>query len=1318
MTINHLKYLLTFCMLLTIPCHANISVRSFQLSTEQGLGANYVRSIVQDSKGYIWMASTNGLIRYDGYSSKLITPSNKENRRLMLDDRVQVVQLWKDRFLLLRLRGGHYSCYDTKTDCFVDYTGNGTYKESWQQHYILSNGELWLRNTDGKGKVINYDGEAFHSRNLRKGEALPKEAVPSLPKEYQQLLTPERNMHTDNRGNIIVTSQEGTLWYINKKTNRLITLTGIFNEELVRLNGSPRYSIVTDKDGIIWVSTFGNGLFAYNPANGEMTHFMKDLTGNSPIRTDFLICIYEDRAGNIWVCQENMGVACINKQLLNMNFSYITSADNIDHSNSIHLLTRLGNQIWIGNRHNTVQIADGMLKNRQDIGTFEDDIVALCKDQNGSIWAGTRKSGVWVDKRNFRHIDNDTKSLSKGKISDIICDRQGRIWISNFDKGVDLAVPNDKGGYDFRHFFQGEHSIEQPRQMLIDHAGRLWLSSNEGLIFFDPDQLVKDERAYQRLKIDEKNSAANEIHCIYEDKTHCILAGTTGCGIAEIDNRDPRHPKLLRTYNMTDGLPNNNVQQIIQDRQGVVWVGTDAGLALYNKKQHRFMYTSPANTPQGNMFTEHAACMLDNGWLAFGTRHGIITIDPLSVKGRKPVFAPHITDLEINGIPFFDATEGQDVESLESDQPIRLSHNQNSLTFFFSDFEYTEGISTRYVYRLVGYDKEWSQPTAYNFTTYRNLKAGTYTLEVKAINSDGIWSEVIAKRTIVIRPPLWATWWAYLIYACLLAILFYLIYKQLRHVQQLRMSIQVEKQLTEYKLRFFTNISHEFRTPLTIIRGTMDRIQTQGNIPGELKQPLGSMSKSVERMTRLINQLLEFRKMQNDKLQLALEETDIIAFTRNIYQTFSQVAENKQVSYSFVPFARQYSMYIDRNFIDKIVYNLLSNAFKYTPNKGQITFNVTLDEKQQQVKLTITDTGVGIAEDKRAELFTRFNQSNMTHDSIGIGLHLTHELVAAHHGTIDYLPNPEGGSIFSVTLPTDKTVYKGNDFLTADSLLLSQEQPTQVNNLKDYKEVAAIPMNDYKALIVDDDDDVREYLQNELQRYFPCTTATDGNDALEKIAEQKPDIIISDVVMPIMDGFELAKRIRQNKEWDDISIILLTALTDEEKKLKGINSGADAYVEKPFSTSVLLAKCRQLLEKRDRLRKQYSNTPTATAQSTEVIVNAQDKRFKDLFITWIENHYMESNLDVDTFAESLGYGRTTFYKKVKRIIGQTPNDYIKTLRMKKAAELLTDDTMTIAQVSYKIGIDDPYYFSKNFKSYYGISPTQYRKGVPPKKNGS
>ena len=1309
-TLSRILIIFSMWMVLTIPCHATLNVRFFQLSTEQGLGASYVRSVTQDSKGYIWMAATNGLIRYDGYTSKLITPSEKDNRRLLLDERVQTVQAWHDRFIFLRLRGNKYSCYDTQTDCFVDYTGNGTYEEAFRRNYLLANGEIWLTNEKGEGKVVWYDGQKFHSRQTKKGEKLPQEAAPVLPSPYQSLLTPDRTLIKDNRGNLIVASEKGYLWHIDKKTQQLTQLTGVFSEELLQLNATPRYSVVTDKDGVIWVSTSGNGLFAYQPKTNEMTHFLKSGTSISPIQTNFLLGVYEDRAGNIWVCQENMGVTCISKTDIDMEIQYITTAEHVDHSNSIHLLTRQNGQIWIGNRYNTIQRADGLLQNRKTIGNFDDDIVAVCTDQQGNVWMGTRQSGVYAGKQNYRHADNDENSLSFGKISDIVCDHQGRIWISVFNGGIDLAVPDGNGGYSFRHFFRGEYMNIRPREILVDHGGYIWFSSNEGLFVFNPDKLIQNDKAFLHLKADDHNSAYNEIHCIYEDRTHSILAGTTGGGVAEFDNRKPGHPVLLKRYTTADGLPNDNIQQIIQDRDGMVWVGTDMGLACYNHKLKRFMSMMPASTQQGNMFTEHTACLLDNGWLAMGTRHGIITLNPRSVKERTPLFAPHVTDLEVNGVSIFDADDLQNSEALENDTPIRLSHHQNSLTFYFSDFEYTEGVSSRYTYRLAGYDQEWSTLSAYNFAIYRNLSPGTYTIEVKALNSDGVWSDGVTRLSIVIEPPLWATWWAYLIYAILVALTLYNIYKQLRHTQQLRMSIQVEKQLTEYKLRFFTNISHEFRTPLTIINGAMDHLLEQKDTPGYMKQPLSSMRKSVDRMTRLVNQLLEFRKMQSNKLQLSVEETEVISFTRNIFDAFRQMAENKRISYNFIPFSRQYKMYVDRSYLDKMTYNLLSNALKYTPQHGSVILRVVYNEQEKNIRLVVEDTGIGIPTEQRDKLFSQFNQSHIGQDSIGIGLHLTYQLAKAHHGSLDYQENPQGGSIFTITLPIDTAVYADDEFMREDSRFAYDAEDMDDTAWKEYREMAERPMNDCYVLIVDDDDDVRDYLKYELQRYFFCDIAIDGRNALEKIAERKPDLIISDIMMPVMNGFELTNQIRQHQEWGDIPIILLTALTEGNKQLKGINSGADAYLEKPFSTPILIAKCRQLIEQRNRLHQKYNQKSTDDQQPTEIIVDAQEKRFKNQLETWIGAHFNEANLDIDTFAESMGYGRTTFFKKVKKITGMTPNDYIKRYRMEKAAELITDDTLTIAQISYMVGIDDPYYFSKSFKAYYGVSPTQYRKG--------
>ena len=520
----------------------------------------------------------------------------------------------------------------------------------------------------------------------------------------------------------------------------------------------------------------------------------------------------------------------------------------------------------------------------------------------------------------------------------------------------------------------------------------------------------------------------------------------------------------------------------------------------------------------------------------------------------------------------------------------------------------------------------------------------------------------------------------------------------------------METQLTEYKLRFFTNISHEFRTPLTIIKGAMEKMAVIGDIPSNLRQSMVSMRKSTDRMLRLISQLIEFRKMQQDKLQLALEEADIVAFLKDIFYTFREVAENKNINYLFSTFSKEHLMYFDKSYVDKIVYNLLSNALKYTPSKHNVTLQVKQDEPNKRILISVEDTGIGIPKEKQAELFQRFNRSNFIHDSIGIGLHLTQELVHVHHGTITYADNHGGGSIFTVSLPDSKDEYKESDFLVADSTILAEENDKPKSPTVDYKEMKAVPMNDVNVLVVEDDTNIQEFLQHELSNFFHVDKASNGKEALEKISQQEPDLIISDVVMPIMTGTELTDRLRKDEQFADIPIILLTALTAEKNILKGLGSGADAYIEKPFSMSVLVAHCVQLLEQRHRLRTSYAKEVVTNAVAPEIIVEEQDKHFKELLDTWLTSHLTDTSLNINSFAESMGYGRTTFFKKVKKITGMTPNDYIKDMRMNQAANLLKDPKLTISEVSYMVGINDPYYFSKIFKSFFGITPSNYRKG--------
>ena len=1228
----NLKRLLFVCVAILGFCAGMASplrVKARFLSAENGLGSNYIRNIVQDGRGYIWMSSTNGLIRYDGYTATLLLPDITIDGQPTRDSRIQTVRLWKDRYLLLLLRGPRYSCYDTYSERFVTFTGDC------------------------------------------------KEILSSRP--------------VDQRGNAVSTTTQGEV------TVGRTTLTGLYDDRLLQLNGSPRYGVLTDRDGMVWVSTYGNGLFAHDPQTGETVHFLKSADNVAPIQTNYLLGIYEDRAGNIWVSQENMGVACISKQKSSVRNVFFTTADDMDHTNSIHLLARIGDRIFVGNSYNGLRLADGRLNFTETVTTPHDDVVAVCADKNGQVWAGTRRNGIYVSPltdnplsgKNLRHDEADPSSLLKGKISDIMTDHQGRVWISIFDAGVDMAEPDGKGGYRFRHFFTGQQTIMHPRKLFTDHAGYIWLCADDGLYTFHPDRLVRNPKDYDHLLISEASVNTNETHCIYETSDHRLLVGTLGGGLAELDNRTAGKARLTTVYTTVDGLPNNNVQQITSDSKGNVWIGTDYGLVCWDIRSCSFRTLLPAGTPLGNMFVVNACCPLADGTLAFGTHHGIVIINPNSLPVQERLFPLRITGLDING------SEGVARDTT-------LAYNQNTLTFRFSGFEYAEDRHIRYSYRLTDYDEQWSPMSEQHQAIYRNLPPGSYTMEVRTQDSDST-----AVLTVVIQPPFWATWWAYLIYIGVVVGIVIAVYRHFKRVNDLNNRILVENQLTEYKMRFFTNVSHEFRTPLTIIRGAMERICKMDRVPGEMKQPLFSMQKSVDRLMRMINQLLEFSKMHENKLRLAVEKTEVVSFTRNIYATFKDIAEGKQMNYLFTTSIQRLDVLVDRSFLDKILYNLISNAFKYTPEKREVMVRVKLTE-EQRLLFIVEDTGVGIPKGKQEELFTRFNQSAFSQDSIGIGLHLTQELVRVHHGTITYQEHPKGGSIFTVSLPVDEAVYSEEERMQRHEQLVTDDESANAAPQAEYREMLPVPINRRNILVVEDDHDIRQYLQHELQRYFVVETASNGEEALEKIEETRPELIVSDVMMPVMNGYELTRKVRARQETADIPIIMLTALDSDKNMMKGINSGAEAYLQKPFSPAVLITLCSRMIEQRDRLKTAYAKEIVKDMPTPEVITDAKDQRLREQLEKWMYAHLSDPQLNIDAFAQSMGYGRTTFFKKVKQLTGMTPNDYIKTARMNKAIELLKEDRLTIAEIAYKVGFDDQYYFSKSFKQFFGMPPSKFR----------
>lgn len=733
------------------------------------------------------------------------------------------------------------------------------------------------------------------------------------------------------------------------------------------------------------------------------------------------------------------------------------------------------------------------------------------------------------------------------------------------------------------------------------------------------------------------------------------------------------------------------VQSVVETEDGNLWVSTQQGVSCWKAKDNSFDNYLFSRVMMGNVYNENSAVCLDDGRVLLGGNYGLTIINPSRishVKGQTSVvFTSH---------PYSDE--------------MTLSYEERSPKINFSTLDYSDVNNVKYTYWLEGYDSSWSVPSPTPWVNYQNLPFGSYRLHVKASYSDGIWGKE-SVLDISVEPPFYLSVWAWVFYALFLTVVIVMVVKSIREKNILKGKIKFEQEFTRYKLVFFTNIAHEFRTPLTLIQGSLEkekRIMKTNHWQLELEKTVRTMDKSVQRMLRLIDQLLEFRKMQAGKLKLSLQETDVVMFVQGICKMFDDAAESKQIDFKFESQLPAYLMYLDQQKMDKVVFNLLSNAFKYTHAKGTISVSLSFTDV---MTIRVADTGVGIPQEKREQLFSRFMQSSYTGESFGIGLHLTHELVRTHHGEITYQENEGGGSVFVVTIPLQKDCYEASDFLVKDSPILkadlTKERDGQEEKTTDAVPSApSAPLNRRTILLIEDDNDVREFLLSELESCFDLKVASDGKAGIAMAKELDVDLIVSDVMMPGMNGFELTKRLKNSFETSHIPIILLTALSTDENVLEGTESGADAYITKPFSPQLLMARILQLLNQREILRQKFGKVPQEIRSA--MLRNEQDSLFVKRLDSIVYSRLGEQDLSVDKVAGLLHLGRTIFYKKVRGTTGYTPNEYIRVIRLRKAAELLKEGEKNVSEVAYAVGFDNPYYFSKCFKEQFGMPPSQYR----------
>ena len=1350
-----------------------IEVKAKRVTIQDGLPSNVVTDMQQDQKGFLWFSTHNGLARYDGnvvttYLDKDSTGASAFIGRTKeaLED-VTYKKLWvysySERLTCLNMVDGKVEKYCQEIE-----------KLHFTKWKLVRDGMFWLWGAKDGAMLVDYRSGSFLTRRFAQTEigssrvplidSLDKDNVVlcttdkvflysegrlscivkgmrmsrTRPFHHEMLMVSEKGdvyvlrqgklqrfshvayvdgevatgdlllgnrwiLFTNRRsfsidvrtGKVVecegewlipngrvLTDNKGRKWIYNKtgvlrlvRQDKLVPLI-LFPQQTTNYIDHERFHIVEDNHGLIWISTYGKGLFVFNQNLTQSQHFVADKLGESPIASNYLLGIIADRHDGVWVSSEYGGVSHIQVMDKGVERIYPNGEGNMDFSNVVRMVKKMNDgTVMVGTRAGSLYHYSADMSQVLDKSHFDSNVYGIVQMPNGETWIGTRGKGIYGAK-GLDFKDRNVFSMAS--------DAKHRMWIGTFGKGLSLVMPR-KDGYEVKTFFADSVGLNEVRCMVIDKHGVLWCGTSGGLIRIPTDEFVKDASRYNAYVRD------YEIRDVLVDRQGRLWLSASGDGLVQVEPGDGEAEPKFHVFNTSNGLVNNLVQSVVDTPDGNLWISTQQGVTAWNARKKSFENYMFSRNPMGNVYNENSAVCLDDGRVVLGGNYGLTIIQPSRLS-----HVSGLTDVVFTSYPYSDE--------------ITLTYEQRSPNIHFSTLDYSDVRNVKYTYRLEGFDQAWSKPSSTPWAAYQKLPAGKYVLHVKACTSDGTWGK---ESTLVIRvkPPFYLTSWAIMIYVLLVLGVIILVVKFVHDKNVLRNRIRLEQELTRYKLVFFTNIAHEFRTPLTLMQGSLEkekRIMKANRWQTELEKTIRVMDKSVQRMLRLIDQLLEFRKMQAGKLKLSLQETDAVMFVKGICRMFDDAAESKEIAYSFESSEPSRAMFLDQQMIDKVVFNLLSNAFKYTPAKGSISVSLSFTDV---MTIRVADTGVGIPQEKRVQLFSRFMQSSYTGESFGIGLHLTHELVKTHHGEIAYQENEGGGSVFVVTIPLQKDCYEASDFLVKDSPILKaelvKERDEQEEKTTDAVPSApSAPLNRRTILLIEDDNDVREFLLSELESCFDLKVASDGKAGIAMAKELDVDLIVSDVMMPGMNGFELTKRLKNSFETSHIPIILLTALSTDENVLEGTESGADAYITKPFSPQLLMARILQLLNQREILRQKFGKEPQEIRSA--MLSNEQDSLFVKRLDSIVYSRLGEQDLSVDKVAGLLHLGRTIFYKKVRGTTGYTPNEYIRVIRLRKAAELLKEGEKNVSEVAYAVGFDNPYYFSKCFKEQFGMPPSQYR----------
>jgi signal transduction histidine kinase/DNA-binding response OmpR family regulator/sugar lactone lactonase YvrE len=1101
-----------------------------------------------------------------------------------------------------------------------------------------------------------------------------------------------------------------------------------------KLNNNIVVSVVQDNKGRIWISTDHGGLNILDKSNRSIQYVLNNADDNKSLGQNSITVTYKDNVGIIWIGTFKKGISYYHENIIKFPLvRYLPSNPKSVIYNDINRFVEdVNGNLWIGTN------GGGLIYYNRQNGKFthfmhdpsnsnslsNDVIVNMYMDSERKLWIGTYFGGLdCFDGKTFIHFRNDPsnhESITENRVWEIYEDSSKNLWIGTLAGGLDRY---DRAKKKFFHYRSGQpNSIHSNYISAItsDKAGNLWIGTAYGI-----DVLDKSSGKFIHYINNPQNSKSlsnDNVISLQEDSYGRMWIGTRD-GLNVFDQKT----KTFRQFRVEHGLSDNTILNILEDDSKNLWVSTPNGLTNITVIEKNGIVSLQCKNYdekdglQGRAFNENAALKTRKGELVFGGPNGFNIFHPRNIVPEKNIAPTVLTDFQIfnKSIVVGDKLNNRVVlpEAVTETDKIVLKYSENVFSIEFAALNFSSAERNKYAYMLEGFNNDWLYTDGTERkVTYTNLDPGEYLFKVKSSNNEGIWNEQAATIQISILPPFWRTPWAFILYGLGIAGALYIARRIT--VERARMRFQIEQQRKEaermhaidmMKIKFFTNVSHEFRTPLSLILSPLDKILKHCT-DADLKKQLFMIHRNAKRLLNLVNQLLDFRKMEVQEFKANLTIGDIIAFIKDTSFSFSDISEKKNISFSYASELNSLEVYFDKDKLEKILFNLLSNAFKYTPSHGSVSVFVGFIESRNEFSedmllLEVRDTGIGIPEDKQEKIFERFFQNevpeSMLNQGTGIGLAITKEFVKVLNGTITVQSEPEKGTSFKVTLPVKKA-GDAVSTLSTEAVILAEQN----NQIPILEENGNYLHKKTTILLVEDNEDFRFYLKDNLSQNFNVVEAVNGKDAWEKIKETLPDLVVSDIMMPFTNGIELSRKIKTDTLTSHIPVILLTAMAAEEMQIEGYKIGINDYITKPFNFEILLYRIKNILLQQKQLRKHFQKQ--IEINPSEITITPVDEQFMKQALEIVERNISNTNFSVEDLSRELYMSRVSLYKKLLSLTGKSPLEFIRVMRLKRGAQLLEKSQMSVAQIAYEVGFNNPKNFTKYFKEEFNVLPSQYQ----------